>query len=76
MAPTLILAGLGVIEIVERVGVTVRIAVPLTPLKDAVIVAEPAATPLARPEAFTVATAVFELVQAAVAVTICVVPSL
>jgi hypothetical protein len=69
-------AGLGVTEMVERMGVTVRVAVPLTPLRDAVIVAEPAAAALARPEVFTAATAVFELVQLTLPVRSAVVPSL
>jgi hypothetical protein len=50
-------------------AVTVRVADPLTPLKDAVTVAVPAATPVARPVEFTVAAAVFELVHVAVVVT-------
>jgi hypothetical protein len=72
----LMLAGVGVIEIVDRVGVTVRDAIPLTPLRDAVIVVEPAATAVARPEVFTVATAVFELVQLTLPVRSAVEPSL
>jgi hypothetical protein len=76
VAPIAMPAGLGVTEMVERIGVTVRVAVPLIPLRDAVIVAEPAATALARPEVFTVATAVFELVQLTLPVRSAVVPSL
>jgi hypothetical protein len=70
------LAGLGVIEIVVRVGVTVRVAVPLTPLRDAATVVAPAATALARPEAFMVATEVFELAQLTLPVRSAVEPSL
>ena len=69
------LAVAGVTAIEASVGgggttaVTVRAAVPLTPLREAVIVAVPAATPVARPAAFTVAVATLELVQVAVDVT-------
>ncbi len=57
-------------------GVTVRVAVPLTPLIEAVTVVEPAAPAVARPGELTVATAVFAAVQLAVAVTFAVEPSL
>jgi hypothetical protein len=75
VAPTETAAGFGVTAMEERVGVTVRVAVPLMPLRVAVRVVEPAATPLASPDA-TVATVGFELVQVAVVVTFPVVPSL
>ncbi len=66
----------GVTEIEVRMGVTVSVAVPLTPLNDAVTVAEPAATPVARPDALTVATAALEVVQLTVLVMLAVEPSL
>jgi hypothetical protein len=50
-------------------AVTVSVAVPLTPFSDAVIVLEPAATPVANPAALIVATDVFALLHVAVAVT-------
>lgn len=75
VAPTETAAGFGVTAIEERVGVTVRVAVPLTPLRVAVSVVVPAATAVASPDA-TVATVGFELVQVAVVVTFPVVPSL
>lgn len=76
MAPAVVLAGLGVIETAVRVRVTVSVAAPSTPVKDAVTVVEPAATPVASPAAFTVATAGLDEVQVAVAVTSAVVLSL
>jgi hypothetical protein len=54
---------------VFNTAVTVSVAVPLTPFSDAVIVLEPAATPVANPAALIVATDVFELLHVAVAVT-------
>jgi hypothetical protein len=57
-------------------GVTVRAAVPLTPLTVAVIVVAPAATPVARPAALIVAVAVLDEDQVAVLVTVAVEPSL
>jgi hypothetical protein len=57
-------------------GVTVSMAVPLTPLSDAVMVAAPAATAVARPAEFTVATPAAEVVHEAVDVTAAVEPSL
>jgi hypothetical protein len=48
--------------------VTARVALPLTPLNEAVMVEEPAATPVARPAELMVATAVLEEFQVAVAV--------
>jgi hypothetical protein len=51
-------------------------AVPLTPLSDAVMVAAPAATAVARPAEFTVATPAAEVVHEAVDVTAAVEPSL
>jgi hypothetical protein len=79
VAPTAMLAVAGVTEIAVTVfatAVTLSAAVPLTPPSDAVIVLEPAATPVAMPDEFTVATAVFEVVQVAVDVTFAVDPSL
>jgi len=61
---------------VGAVAVTVRDAVPLMPLRDAVIVDEPAATPVARPAEVMVAVAVLEDVQVTVAVMVLVEPSL
>jgi hypothetical protein len=75
VAPTETAAGFGVTATEERIGVTVRVAVPLMPLRVAVRVVEPAATAVASPDA-TVATVGFELVQVAVVVTFPVVPSL
>jgi hypothetical protein len=57
-------------------AVTVSAAVPLMPLTVAVIVVEPAATPVARPAALTVAVAVLEELHVAVAVTFPLEPSL
>ena len=56
--------------------VTVRLAVPFTPLSDAVMVVDPEATAVARPAALMVATPVVELVQVTVEVMFCVEPSL
>ena len=56
--------------------VMVRAAVPLTPLRAAVMVEDPAATPVARPAALMVAIEVLEEVQVAVDVMLPVVPSL
>lgn len=50
-------------------AVTVRAAVPLTPLNDAVMVADPAATAVASPAESMVVAAVLELVHVAVEVT-------
>jgi hypothetical protein len=55
---------------------TVRVAVPLMPLTVAVMVIEPVATAVARPDELIVATAALEDAQAAVAVTSAVEPSL
>jgi hypothetical protein len=63
-------------EIVGAVAVTARLAVPLMPLSAAVMVDEPAATPVARPEALIVATEVFEEVHVTDVVTLPVVPLL
>jgi hypothetical protein len=73
------LAGLGDTEIAVNVLatlVTFNAAVPLTPLSDAVIVLEPAANAVTRPETFVVATAVFEEFHVDVVVTFAVEPSL
>ena len=73
----LAVVGVTVIDVsVAATAVTVRLAVPLTPLSVAVTVAVPAATPVARPAALTVATALLELVHVAVDVTFPVDPSL
>jgi len=69
----------GVTAIDESVAVaveTVRVAVPLTPLTVAVMVVDPAATPVARPAALMVAAFVFALTHVAVEVTFFVDPSL
>ena len=74
----------GVTEMVARVGalaVIVSMAVPLLPLMAAVIVTDPAATPVATPgcawpEVWMVASAVFEEVQVAELVRFFVEPSL
>jgi hypothetical protein len=55
---------------------TVNVALPLTPLNVAEIVAPPAELPVARPAALTVTAVVFEDAQVADAVTLPVVPSL
>jgi hypothetical protein len=56
--------------------VTARAAVPLTPLSAAVMVVDPAATAVARPDALMVAVVVLELVHVAVEVTFAVEPLL
>lgn len=79
VAPTAKLAGLGVTAIELSVfvaAVTVRVADPLTPLSEAVIVDDPAATPVASPPVLMVAAAVFDEVQVTVVVTLPVVPLL
>lgn len=76
VAPTKRFAGFGETEIEESTGVTVSVAVPVTPFSDAVTAAEPAATAVARPDAFTVATAGLAVVHAALPVTSAVEPSL
>lgn len=63
-------------ETVSAVAVTVRAADPLTPLSDAVIVEEPAATPVAKPAEVMVAVAVPEDVQVTAEVIVFVEPSL
>jgi hypothetical protein len=78
VAPAAMDGEAGVIEIEERVGaagVTVSMAVPLTPLMVAVSVVDPAPAAVARPAALTVATLVEELLQFAVEVTSPVEPS-
>src|SRR5438093_7333578 len=64
VAPTSMsaVAGLTVTDATETIA-TVTLAVPLCPSLVAVIVADPAATPVTSPAADTVAIAVFELVQ-------------
>ena len=48
---------------------TVTVALPMTPSREAVMVAVPGDCPVARPAALIFATAAFEVVQATVAVT-------
>ena len=54
---------------VSVLAATLSVAVPLTPLSAAVTVVEPAATPVAWPVKFTVATAGVATVQVAVELT-------
>ena len=61
---------------VGAAAVTVSVAVPLTPLSDAVIDALPEVTPVARPAALMVATLVLALTHVTVLVILEVVPSL
>ena len=71
MPPMAKLAAFGVTAIevtVDDAAVTVRAAVPLTPLSEAVIVVDPASTPVARPPLLMVAAAVFEDFQVTVEV--------
>lgn len=66
MAPAVMLWVAGVTameEMVTGAAVTVRAVLPLTPVRVAVIVAEPVATALAMPDEFTVATDAAELVH-------------
>ena len=82
VAPALMLAVGGATAMDESVGgggvvdATVRDAFPLTPLSVAVIVAEPAAAPVASPAALMVAIVAFDEVQLTDAVMFFVVPSL
>ena len=79
VASAAMLGALGVTAMEVMVGaaaVMVRLAVPLTPLSAAPMVEEPAATPVARPEALIVATDVFEEVHITDVVTLPVVPLL
>jgi hypothetical protein len=62
VVPATLVAVAGVTAMEDRVG-TVRVAVPDLPLKVAVMVAEPAATPVARPLVLTVAVDVLDEVQ-------------
>jgi hypothetical protein len=59
-------AGVTAIDFNVFGAVTVRAAVPLTPLSDAVIVLDPVATAVASPDALIVASDVLLLVQVAV----------
>lgn len=69
-------AGVTAIDVnVATAAVTVRLAVPVTPLRAAVMVADPAAMPVARPAALMVATLVSELVHVTEEVTLAVEPS-
>jgi len=79
LALTAMLAVAGVTAIEDSVGavvVTLRDAVPLMPLRDAVMVDDPAATPVARPAELMVAVAVLEDVQVTVEVMVLVDSSL
>jgi hypothetical protein len=70
VVPATTLAGLGDTETaVTTLAATPSVAVPLTPLSEAVTVVEPAATPVARPAGLIVATVVVAAVQFAAAVT-------
>ena len=69
-------AGVTVMETSVLEAVTVRTAaLEVTPKRDAVMFAVPAATPVATPPETTVATAEFEEVQVTAAVSSCVDPS-
>jgi hypothetical protein len=74
--PTAMLAGVGVTVTAVTLRVTVSVAEPWTPVRIAVTVVDPAATPVATPAAFTVATAGLEVVQLTAPVTSAVVLSL
>ena len=82
VAPTLMFALAGATAIDESVGggavveETVREAFPLTPLCVAVMLTEPAATPVASPAALMVAIVAVDEVQLTDAVMFFVVPSL
>ena len=80
MDPAAMLGLAGVTAIEASVGptpaVTARLAVAVRLPSVAVIVEEPAETPVARPAALMVATVVAELVQVTEAVRFCVEPSL
>jgi hypothetical protein len=76
VAPTTMLAGLGITEMEERMGVTLSVALLVMPLSEALMEVEPAATAVATPDALTVATAGLAAVHVAFAVTFCVDPSL
>jgi len=79
VTPVVTLAEAGVTAIDFRVGTaiaTVSVAVPLTPLRVAVITLEPAATAVAIPDELIVATTVFADVQIAVVLTFAVEASL
>jgi hypothetical protein len=58
-----------VFDVAVTISVPVPFTVPLTPFTDAVIVLEPAATPVASPAALIVATEVLELLHVAVELT-------
>ena len=75
-APIARFAEVGAIEIPVSDFGTVRVAVPLTPLRVAVIVVEPGATAVAIPDALTVAKARFEEDQLTVELTFAAEPSL
>jgi hypothetical protein len=69
----LVVAGVTAMAVTVAVeGVIVRFAAPLTPLSDAVMVALPAATPVASPAELMVAVFELELVQVTVDVTLAV----
>ena len=74
--PAAILGLTGVTAMEDKVAaVTVRVAVPDLPLKVAVMVAEPAATPVARPLLLIVATDVGKALQVTCVVIFLLVPS-
>lgn len=75
VAPATMLAGLGETAMEESLG-TFSVALPLTPLSEAVTPVVPGATAVARPAALAVATAGLAAVQTALAVTFCYDPSL
>ena len=77
--PTPMLGVVGETEMAVTVfvaAVTVWVAEPLTPLSEAVTVDKPAATPVASPAEFTVATVLVVDVHVAVEVALAVEPSL
>ena len=79
VAPTAKLTGLGEIAIdamVLAVAITVSFAVPLVPSSEAVMVDEPAATPVATPAGVIFATDGVDEVQLAAVVTFAIEPSL
>jgi hypothetical protein len=59
-------AGVTAIEVIVFAGVTVNGVVPVTPLREAVTLVEPAATPVTRPVELIVAIAVLAAAQVAV----------
>jgi hypothetical protein len=72
----LALGGATAIDVSVTVPVTPSDALPVIPLSDAVTAVEPAASPVARPLEFIVATAGVATAQVAVALTLAVEPLL